>query len=326
LKKPERVDAASTEAYALIYKGRASDAVKLLQRISNRIPNQRLAHARIKSALGDAYLELDQLKMARHFYEQARKICHKAGVLDLFCECCNDLGIVCTDMGDLKKAKGYYETAQRYSQRLGDRQVESCALANLGELDWYSGDNKSAAKKLKECIELENEYMPNWIENATTCEIYARILIDLRKRSAAEREVDRGLKLVGNERPSQRVCLLGVMVRICSREKRWADGQKRIEEGIQLLRKHTESKYDVQWFFLYSAEFYLKQGNLDKAQEMLNKAAGIMAERKSYVKAFYFYLLSLLSKKRGALACVSCRNVIKACGIKPPWLSKLPSS
>lgn len=324
-------DAACTEAYVHIMHGGQSKAVTVLQKASEHIPDDHPAQARILFTQGDAYFELDQLGEALNRYEQARRIYEeKEGMLGALPRCYNQLGKVCLDQGNLKQAKEYYEMVLRYSQRLDDRYHESCALINLGELDWYFGDIESARKKVREGIELENQFMSNWIENATTCDIYAKILIDLEEVEAAEEQVDRGLDLIGNARPSQQICLYALKVRICGLQGRLDEGSNYIEKGLQLLDSAAESMYDVQWFFLYSADFYLRRNHLDEAQGMLNRVADMLGERGSYCKAFYFYLSSLLCKRSGDLIsmrklCQSCRDVIRACGIKPVWLSLLPA-
>lgn len=327
----EIAGAACTEAYIHIVHARQSNALTVLRQAFKHIPEGHPAQARILFTQGDAYFELDQLTKAFAQYEQAKEIYEKEGMLDALPRCFNQLGKVCLDRGDLEEAKKYYEMVLRYSRRLDDGYHESCALINLGELDWYFGDFERAQERVERGIKLENQLMPNWIANATTYEIYAKILIELERIEAAEKEVDRGLALIGNARPSQQICLYALNVYICGLQGRWKEGSSKIKKGLRLLDNAAESMYDVQWFFLYSADFYLRCNQRDEAQEMLSRVAGMLDERGSYCKAYYFYLSSLLCKISGDLCsmkkhCRSCREVMKTNGIKPSWRSSLPES
>lgn len=90
--------------------------------------------ARIYSNTGRIYYSLEQLKLAREYYEKALIIYRE--VQDYYGEgiTLNNLGKVYFDLGQSKHALAFYEQALEISRRIEDRRGQGVALNNLGEI------------------------------------------------------------------------------------------------------------------------------------------------------------------------------------------------
>ena len=206
---------------------------------------------------------------------------------------------------------------------MSNKNQDSVCEKNLGEYLWYKGNFQRAKESIEKGRNIEENYIPFHKDNATTCEILAKVLIDMNKIAEAEKEITKGLAH-NTPQKSQRVCLLGLKIRVSIMKNDYNEAQRAIKRGMYYLKKYTKSKYDTIWFFLYKAKYHIKTGRFKSARKTLNSVIDALKERNNYPKTLYYYLSALIYEKEGDTEKMQeekklCADILNNTGINPKW-------
>ncbi|HEU4325874.1 MAG TPA: tetratricopeptide repeat protein [Roseiflexaceae bacterium] len=93
---------------------------------------ERQAEARALNQLGNAYLDLGEARRASGYFEEALAIHRALGERQSECEVLNNLGLACYVLGELRRAIPCFEESLALARLLNDQRREAMALNNLG--------------------------------------------------------------------------------------------------------------------------------------------------------------------------------------------------
>jgi tetratricopeptide (TPR) repeat protein len=107
--------------------------------------------------LGLAYADLGEVRKAIGYYEQALEIAREIGDRRGEGADLGNLGLAYADLGETRKAIGYYEQALEIAREIGDRRGEGADLGNLGLAYADLGEVRKAIGYYEQALEIARE-------------------------------------------------------------------------------------------------------------------------------------------------------------------------
>ncbi len=284
--------------------------------------------ALINFGMGILYLENDNLADAQKRFCKAHELFMKRGDLARIVECENMLGLMSVCSGDLNKAVNHYNNVLRMSVKLNKMYWIASAYVNLAEVYWYIGNLKKAKKYLKSGRDIENRCFPRNPENATTSYLIAEVLTGSKRVNEknwieAKKEIINAFQKYRPKETCIKLWLIAKMIQIEAHFGNHAEVKKWIFKGNR-LKDRNKSLYDIHYFYLYTAEYYLSLNELDEAEDALNKSKKYLKRRKDYSNVLFHYLRCRLYMKKDKVRNMNferehCVDLIMATSIKPKW-------
>jgi len=186
---------------------------------------------------GSVLRHAGEIDKAIEYTKESLNICEKIGDKDIGTRILNNLGIYYAIKGDFRTAKQCYEKNLEERRRLGDKRCEGIVLYNLGIFHEYIGELDKAIEIYKQSEAIFEKI--NDVRNMIT--VYPTLAYNLVNKGDTERAV------------------------------------QYYEKAIALAKK-TQDKGALGSVYTYYGSYYLRIGDVEKAMELFDRAKAVLTE------------------------------------------------
>jgi tetratricopeptide (TPR) repeat protein len=237
-------------------------ALEVAERMGN--PNgiafMTMRHGQIAFCLGD-------WRQARAHFERALALSREIGASTVVSECLNSLGGQCLCEGAWEEASRYLRESLSMAERSGDRRSLQWAQVELAKLDLRAGRPEAARARLMPLLERLGREGPD-VEYVLPTLAWAHLEVGdvVQARDVGAQGVRRARATT-----NQLMLLdaLRVQAMIATRQGRWAEAERSLEEGLALARSMPYPYAEACLLHVYK-QMHAQQG--EAARERLQAA------------------------------------------------------
>ncbi len=247
------------------------------------------------NVIGVLYERKLQFEEALQYFKKYLEISEKIGNFDYIAKAYNNLAIVYDYLGDVDKAKSYYLRSLEMNFKVGNRRDLAISYNNLAVVESEFGDSMKAIEYLKQSLKYSMEINDTY-NMATTYMNLGSFYMDVMDYEAAEQALLKGLEICDSE--NYRSAYITIATILASVNIEMGKLEKAKEYIERAREKISPDETDARISLMISEiEYYLKMGDIDRAENILEDALKFAEESNDEDNIYY------LLKYRAILRC-----------------------